>query len=423
MDSHVSHYMSKSTPFIYASYPKSEPASTTTSPLSQVGQHIANEVIWNGPTVLKSIILTLIVCGTILGNGMVLLAMKFSRDKNLSSSTHYFIANLAAADFCVGVLVLPFLAALTVTGNWYFGQTYCTVWAYTHFWMCSASILSVCAVCIDRYVGVKFPLKHYRLMNRKKVFMISCGVWGTALFLSAVPLAAWPEPPSDNKYVCKINQQLGHVLVASFGILYIPAVIMLVLYGMIYYITVQHFRVLRDGLDGAKKVPQTQSQRVKIQPSYGRDSITAITTSGGSEDYSNSTSSTSADSHPTSNSNGELIPNRKQDERPERKSTFQSYINNKQDLEQDKLSQNRNRQVRVARRLALVVGAFLLSYVPFFTVFLIEALHPGTISTPVFFFFGWIRYFNSCLNPIIYAATLPAFKKSFKDILSCKLAR
>jgi uncharacterized protein with PQ loop repeat len=113
---------------------------------------------WTIFKIILTPILGFIVFGTIFGNLCVLVHfIKTLRKKDIQTitPTHFFIANLSLSDFLVGVLVLPLLAFFQITGKWYVGQCLCTIWVCTHFWLCAASILSTCAVCIERFIGVK----------------------------------------------------------------------------------------------------------------------------------------------------------------------------------------------------------------------------------------------------------------------------
>lgn len=103
-------------------------------------------------------ILEAIVVMTIGGNILVLLSIKLNR--KLRTTTNYFIISLALADLLLGVLVLPFSAILQLEKRWLFGLVFCDIWASTDVLCCTASILSLCAISIDRYIGVKKPLKH-----------------------------------------------------------------------------------------------------------------------------------------------------------------------------------------------------------------------------------------------------------------------
>ena len=118
-----------------------------------------------GPTVLSleakvpvGIALTIIILITLSGNVLVLLAVLVN--KTLRTITNYFVVSLACADLLLGLLVLPFSAMLQLEKRWIFGAMFCDIWAATDVLCCTASILSLCAISIDRYIGVTRPLKH-----------------------------------------------------------------------------------------------------------------------------------------------------------------------------------------------------------------------------------------------------------------------
>lgn len=108
--------------------------------------------------ILVGIALQALVCMTVGGNILVLLSVAINR--KLRTTTNYLVVSLAAADLLIGSLVLPFSAILQLEKRWLFGSMFCDIWASTDVLCCTASILSLCAISIDRYIGVTHPLKH-----------------------------------------------------------------------------------------------------------------------------------------------------------------------------------------------------------------------------------------------------------------------
>ncbi|KAM9495241.1 trace amine-associated receptor 1-like [Clarias gariepinus] len=73
---------------------------------------------------------------------------------------------------------------------------------------------------------------------------------------------------------------------------------------------------------------------------------------------------------------------------------------------------------KATKTLAIIVGVFLMSWVPFF---ICDGLDPFTgysIPQIVFDLFLWVGYFNSTCNPIVYAFFYNWFRQAFRVILS-----
>jgi hypothetical protein len=88
------------------------------------------------------------------------------------SPTHLLIANLAGADLLLGAAVLPLSAARELAaGAWQFGRTLCAVWAAADVLCCTASILSLCGISVDRYIGVTRPLAYSGIMTKVNIYV------------------------------------------------------------------------------------------------------------------------------------------------------------------------------------------------------------------------------------------------------------
>ncbi|XP_064631255.1 octopamine receptor 1-like [Lineus longissimus] len=86
------------------------------------------------------------------------------------------------------------------------------------------------------------------------------------------------------------------------------------------------------------------------------------------------------------------------------------------------LSKRYSIETKAAKTLAVVVGVFIICWLPFFTVYFIGAFCDDCIPPILFSIFFWLGYCNSGLNPLIYALFSKDFRFAFKRLLRCKKA-
>lgn len=74
-------------------------------------------------------------------------------------------------------------------------------------------------------------------------------------------------------------------------------------------------------------------------------------------------------------------------------------------------------ETKAAKTLGLVVGLFILSWLPFFTLYLIRPFCNNCINSMLFSIAFWIGYCNSAINPMIYALFSKEFRLGFKRVI------
>lgn len=201
-----------------------------------------------GKAVVLGIVLVVFVVFGVLGNILVILSVLFHH--HWRSVTHYFIANLAAADLLLSSAVLPFSATAEALGRWVFGRSFCSVWAALDVLCCTASILSLCVISIDRYLAVSYPLRYPAIATGRRGLTAVAALWGLSAAISVGPLFGWKEPDPEDETVCRITEEPGYALFSALGSFYIPLAIILAMYCRVYTVAKRETKTLRKGSKG-----------------------------------------------------------------------------------------------------------------------------------------------------------------------------
>ena len=123
-----------------------------------------------------------------IGNSLVLLAVFLDPNKNLRSPFNYFVANLALADLLVGLAVAPLSIIYHVSEGLKSPikaemEKYLF---YSYFVVCTASLLSLVVLSLDRYVSISYPLRYVAWLDSHRSFVISAAVWVLSVLLSLI---------------------------------------------------------------------------------------------------------------------------------------------------------------------------------------------------------------------------------------------
>ena len=122
-----------------------------------------------------------------IGNLLVMIVVIINKD-HFKNTTNLFILNLAAADLLFLIFCVPFHAVIYTRPGWPFGQFMCKFVHLVQYSSMLASIFTLVAMSLDRYLAVGYPLrtKHMRTPNRALWIVVL--VW----FLALVMATPWP---------------------------------------------------------------------------------------------------------------------------------------------------------------------------------------------------------------------------------------
>ncbi|NXL86162.1 HRH2 protein, partial [Alectura lathami] len=98
------------------------------------------------------------------------------------------IVSLAITDLLLALLVLPFSALYEVTRDWPFGSTFCNIYISLDVMLCTASILNLFMISLDRYFAVTTPLRYRQLVTPSRVAVGLAVIWAVSLMVSFLPI-------------------------------------------------------------------------------------------------------------------------------------------------------------------------------------------------------------------------------------------
>ncbi|XP_076001703.1 alpha-1A adrenergic receptor [Genypterus blacodes] len=319
------------------------------------------------------IFLSVFILVAIVGNILVILSVVCN--KHLQTVTNFFIVNLAVADLLLSIIVLPFSATLEVLGCWVFGRIFCNIWAAVDVLCCTASILSLCIISIDRYIGVKHCLKYPSIMTERRAGVVLLVLWVASTVISVGPLLGWKEPPPVDESICRITEEPGYALFSSLFSFYLPLMVIVIMYFRVYVV--------------ARRTTKSLEAGVKRERNKSMEVVLRIHCRSVLED-SRPESAKSSKNHP-----------------------FRSSLS----VRLMKFS----REKKAAKTLAIVVGMFILCWLPFFFILPLGSFFPALKpSENVFKVIFWLGYFNSCINPMIYPCSSKEFQRAFTRLLRCQ---
>ncbi|XP_043532498.1 dopamine receptor D2a isoform X2 [Chiloscyllium plagiosum] len=413
-----------------------------------------------------AMLLTLLIFVIVFGNVLVCIAV--SREKALQTTTNYLIVSLAVADLLVATLVMPWVVYVEVVGEWRFSRIHCDIFVTLDVMMCTASILNLCAISIDRYTAVAMPmLYNTRYSSKRRVTVMISIVWALSFAISCPLLFGLNDSDTRDDTICTmINPDF--VVYSSIFSFYIPFIVTLLVYVQIYVVLRKRRKRVNtkrsSRFDSEIRAPLKDKcthpedvklctvivksngsfpvNKKKVEAVNHQDDMEMDMMSSASPPLektkrkiamvnrqltapipSNPGASTSMPSPGGSPAKGEKNGHPKDITTAPKAFEIQQLPNGRtrtslKSLSKRKLSQQKEK--KATQMLAIVLGVFVICWLPFFITHILN-MHCTTclISPAMYSAVTWLGYVNSAVNPIIYTTFNVEFRKAFIKILHC----
>ncbi|XP_049957915.1 octopamine receptor-like [Schistocerca serialis cubense] len=329
-------------------------------------------------------------------------------------------------------------------GKWHFGWQICQVWISLDVLLCTASILSLCAISVDRYLAVTQPLNYSRRRRSKKLALLMIlVVWVLAVAITCPPILGWYDKTQSKETECRYSRNQGYVIFSATGSFYLPLAVMLYVYARISCVIARRHSQLTGGVDAqhqrnsrlVSNQDESDMERASSECEDGHIRCTSLMSPGVLEFGAGTAGTRSLRAHylyctpQTCAANADHNHAHAHSAGPaSARSSFYGRASRPLSLALDVPSMETaalqaglphvssrvssfRRESKTAQTLSIVVGGFIACWLPFFICYiLLPWVH---IAPPLMIFLTWLGWINSAINPFIYAFYSPDFRIAF----------
>ncbi|KAM6922852.1 5-hydroxytryptamine receptor 1D [Lycodopsis pacificus] len=368
--------------------------------------------------VLEILMVLMCLCA-VAGNILVIVIV--AATKTFHSVTSVLIMNLAISDLLVGVGVMPFVALSVMNRGWVDCTDLCLYVGYTSSVYCTASVLTLAAIALDRYHSIMDCLLYNSRCTLWRTCAVVLWIWLQALVTSCPPLLGW----SSVSYVvpmfsCAVNWASSPSYTAFMAALsyLIPAVVILFCYVNIVKVARSHARRIHTLEDSVQRSRNPSSAFAPAESSHQHRG--SLHSSPSTLIYHVSGQFVSEVSREEGDYTSPSLPESTTEQSNpsfRRLFSFRAQSASQPPLPNSHQHQSQHGLVR----LLLVIAAFFLCWTPYIGVALVQATETAIsgqsslVPPSAVTFSYWLVLLNSDINPLLYAL----LSKRFQGALQC----
>ncbi|XP_061213331.1 5-hydroxytryptamine receptor 6 [Neopsephotus bourkii] len=314
--------------------------------------------------------LCFIILLTAAGNFLLILLIVTQR--SLRNTSNYFLVSLFMSDLMVGLVVMPPAMLNQLYGRWVLRGDLCSLWYSFDVMCCSASILNLCIISLDRYLLIISPLKYKLRMTSCRALWLILATWTLAALASFLPIKmGWHELDFEvrspnvtsrgDEDQCRLLVSLPYALVASCLTFFLPS-------------TAISFTYCRILLAARKQAVQVASLASNVATTTAEEATAQAP---------------HAPSQPAAGSESRRFT-----------------------------SKHSKKALKASLTLGILLGMFFVAWLPFFITNVAQAVC-GCVPAGFFDVLTWLGYCNSTVNPIIYPLFMRDFRRAMGKYLPC----
>ena len=282
--------------------------------------------------------------------------------RRLQKVSNYFLVSLAVSDILVALFSIPFRIYFEVNTEWQLGEHACKFWIFMDMLCSTASVVNLSLISVDRYLALSQSLRYLAIATVSRCRIGIAVVWGFSLANSLFALHSWsPDSRFVYESTCMKIDKTFYAVSTTLSII-IPLIVLIVLYCLVFKIAL------------AQKSKILKNEYFTPEPS--EDGLMHRTNRPRSRTHTS----------------------------PRRFAI---------------------RELKATKTLMIVVGAFLVCWLPLFVLVILQQYAPGYVENfppktqeilGLLFLYS-LPQLNSCLNPYIYTCHNAEFREVFKVMI------